>query len=179
MIFQGTVLGPPLWNLFFEDARIPIQKSSFKEIVFADDLNAYKRIKRAVRNTTGFKYGRMCQHALHKWGEANNVTFDPKKESMSIISRESPEGDGFKMLGVIFDTSLYMTQAVLKLSEVANWKVRTILRTKRYYNRDESMNLYKNRVLGFIEYRTAAIYHCAENLLQQIDLVQQRVCNAM
>ena len=142
MIFQGTVLGPPLWNLFFEDARIPIQKSSFKEIVFADDLNAYKRIKRTVRNNTGFKYGRMCQHALHKWGEANNVTFDPKKESMSIISRDSPEGDGFKILGVRFDTSLYMAQAVLKLSEDANWKVRTILRTKRFHNREESMNLY-------------------------------------
>ena len=83
------------------------------------------------------------------------------------------------MLGVLFDTSLYMTQAVLKLSEVANWKVRTILRTKRYYNRDESMNLYKSHVLEFIEYRTAAIYHCAENLLQQIDLVQKRVCKAM
>ena len=37
-VFQGTVLGPMLWNLFFEDAALPIRRSGFKEIVFADDL---------------------------------------------------------------------------------------------------------------------------------------------
>ena len=45
MLFQGTVLGPTLWNLFFEDSRVPITKAKFKEIVFADDLNAYKKVK--------------------------------------------------------------------------------------------------------------------------------------
>ena len=58
MIFQGTVFGPPLWNLFFEDARLPIQQANFKEIVFADDLNAYKSLKSSVRNKTAFKLGK-------------------------------------------------------------------------------------------------------------------------
>ena len=39
MVFQGTVLGPTLWNLFYEDARRAIQEAGFVEIVNADDLN--------------------------------------------------------------------------------------------------------------------------------------------
>ena len=42
MLFQGTVLGPQLWDLFFEDAASAINECLYEEIIFADDLNAYK-----------------------------------------------------------------------------------------------------------------------------------------
>jgi hypothetical protein len=43
MVYQGTVTGPSLWNFFFEDARHAINETFFTEIVYADDLNAYRR----------------------------------------------------------------------------------------------------------------------------------------
>ena len=42
MVYQGTALGPPLWNICYEDASMAIRCHGFCEIVFADDLNAYK-----------------------------------------------------------------------------------------------------------------------------------------
>ena len=42
MVFQGTVLGPQLWNFFFADAANAIQEFMYKEVIFADDFNAYK-----------------------------------------------------------------------------------------------------------------------------------------
>ena len=48
MIYQGTVLGPLLWNAFFEDASIAIKKSGFKETKFADDLQAYRGYEKNV-----------------------------------------------------------------------------------------------------------------------------------
>jgi len=42
MIFQGTVLGPPLWNIFYQDAKRAIEEMMYEECVYADDLNAYK-----------------------------------------------------------------------------------------------------------------------------------------
>ena len=42
MVYQGTVWGPPLWNCFYADARKAIITKAFTEIVFADDLNAFK-----------------------------------------------------------------------------------------------------------------------------------------
>ena len=41
-VFQGTVLGPPLWNLFYADARKAVNAKGFDESVFADDFNAWK-----------------------------------------------------------------------------------------------------------------------------------------
>ena len=42
MVFQGTVLGPPLRNTFYEDARQAVQDANFQAVVYADDLNAYR-----------------------------------------------------------------------------------------------------------------------------------------
>ena len=50
MVFQGTVWGPCLWHLFFEDAQLAIQDAGFEEVVFADDLNAFKAFDNAVPN---------------------------------------------------------------------------------------------------------------------------------
>ena len=41
MIYPGTVWGPWLWNIFYEDDRLALHVCEFPEIVFADDLNAY------------------------------------------------------------------------------------------------------------------------------------------
>ena len=45
MVFQGTVLGPSLWNMFYEDARRAIHETGFEEIVYADDLNRFKEFE--------------------------------------------------------------------------------------------------------------------------------------
>ncbi len=42
ILFQGTVRGPHLWNAVFGDVRSAVQDMGFTEVVFADDLNAYK-----------------------------------------------------------------------------------------------------------------------------------------
>ena len=42
IVYQGTVLGPVLWNLFYADVKDACEATDFLEIVFADDLNAYK-----------------------------------------------------------------------------------------------------------------------------------------
>ena len=38
-VFQGTVLGPPLWNCFHKEAKRAAQVLDFIETVFADDFN--------------------------------------------------------------------------------------------------------------------------------------------
>ena len=46
MVFQGTVLGPPLWNIFYADCSRPVQKKGFNESIFADDLNGFRNFAR-------------------------------------------------------------------------------------------------------------------------------------
>ena len=70
-----------------------------------------------------------CQESLHVWGAANQVTFDPAKESLNIISTTCPHGDPFRVLGIEFDNKLQMGLAVHETAIAAGWKMRTIMRT--------------------------------------------------
>ena len=103
------------------------------------------------------------------------MTFDNTKDSVGIMSRTEPEGPDIKLLGFRFDMRLNMEGAVSQLHNAAMWKLRTLLKTKRYYSHREVVNLYKSKVLGFIEYRTSAIYNVCSTVLQQIDRVQDKL----
>ena len=48
MIFQGTVLGPILCNIFYADCKRPVRAKTFTETVFADDLNCFKGYPKAI-----------------------------------------------------------------------------------------------------------------------------------
>ena len=86
MVFQGTVWGLILWNVFYEDAVLAVQKSGFTEVVFADDLNAFLEVEPRQQNERALEKGKACQQQLHKWGPANQVTFDSSKESLHVLS---------------------------------------------------------------------------------------------
>lgn len=87
MVFQGTVLGTPLWNVFYEDANRAIHKLHYTEVVYADDLNAFLVFPASVPNKDILKNLATCQTELHEWGYANQVAFDPQKESVHIPSK--------------------------------------------------------------------------------------------
>ena len=47
-VFQGTVLGPVLWNVFFADVSIPAQSTGGESYKFADDLSVFKGFDKTV-----------------------------------------------------------------------------------------------------------------------------------
>ena len=89
MVYQGTVLGPPLWNVFYENAAIAIRVHGFCEIVFADDLNAYKAFELTAANNEIVADLENCQHEVHIWSKTNQVCFGATKESMQILALTS------------------------------------------------------------------------------------------
>ena len=127
MVYQGTVLGPPLWNVYCADAAAAVNMIGFLEIVFADDLNCFKDVGFNVTHETMHAEMHQCQLALHKWGWANQVSFDPIKESKHILALNSGEGSNFRLLGVSFDHALSMRAAVEELVFEAGWKIASII----------------------------------------------------
>ena len=86
MVFQGTVWAPVLWSVFYEDSAKPVKDAGFTEVVFADDLNAFKEYDAAADNAEALAEARTCQTKLHTWGKANQVSFESTKESFHVIS---------------------------------------------------------------------------------------------
>ena len=174
MVFQGTVLGPPLWNTFFADASPVVQKSGFRDTVFADDLNCDKVFTSSTSNVEVFEDLKTCQNNLHKWGASNQVTFDSKKESFHVLHRRFSVGKDFQVLGVMWDTKLLMDVECEDVGSRANQKLTALLRCKRFYSTADLVRLYKAHVLPILEFPTAAIYHATNTNLKKLDMVQNR-----
>ena len=96
MVYQGTVFGLMLWNIFFKDASDAIRTAGFEDISYADDLNAYKIHPGHLSQTFLQQDMNVVQHNLHSWGEANGVRFDASKESFHVLSRTQDSGSSFK-----------------------------------------------------------------------------------
>ena len=152
-----------------------MRDAGFTEVVFADDLNAFKAFDLATSNEEVQTAAKNCQKNLHSWGRANQVNFENTKESLHVFSHRFPQGEDFKLLGVHFDCKLAMETAVHKLAGEAHWKLRTLLRAAKYHCDADLVLLYKSRLLGYLEYRTPALYHASDTTLQALDKVQEKL----
>ena len=91
---------------------------------------------------------------------------------MHVISRQDPHGDNFKILGIEFDCKLLMHSAVRQTADSASWKLRSVMRSSRFFTHSDIILHYKSHILSFVEYRTAGIYHACTSVLQVLDSVQ-------
>ena len=178
-IFQGTVLGPPLWNGFFGDAKRATSILDFFEVVFADDFNCAKEFSPATTIEDVMENLKRCQESLHSWGRANSVSFDAKKESLHVLHRRQGCGGNFKQLGVTFDARLSMEDGIGEIANEAGWRLRAILRPQRFFKLSELMRLYKSQVLSYLESATPAIFHAAPSHLFLLDRIQRRFIRAV
>ena len=142
-VFQGTVLGTPLWNTFFADSSRPLTKKGFAATAFADDLNAWKAFRLNRESATPFE-GPLrelvaAQAELHKWGASNQVLFDPWKQSFHILHRTFHHGDTFKILGGVFNTQLRMLTAARHVATEASRRLKALLRSRRFFTCPESI----------------------------------------
>eukprot|EP00973_Karenia_brevis_P037090 5113302-Karenia_brevis.AAC.1 len=109
MVYQGTVLGPVLWNTFFGSVYRPIREFGFDALVFADDLNAFRFVPNTFEDDLGYALLSDVSDIIHDWGYVNQVAFDPSKESCHILScRGGDDTVLFKYLGIWFDVHLSM-----------------------------------------------------------------------
>ena len=146
-VFQGTVLGSPLWNVFYADARFAVNNLGFKETVFADDFNAWKTFN--PQETCVQAHQQKAQRDLHDWGWANQVLFDPLKESFHTLHRAFFAGEDFKILGVLFDPQLLMHSACRTVATEAGRRLRKLLRSRQFFTTPELMLEFSGRNPSF------------------------------
>ena len=164
-VYQGTVLGPSLWNVYFAPVGDKIKQNTFGYNLFADDLTSHATVSNNIDNEDCLFVLANLQDSIHRWGRKEQITFDRDKESCHIISKTCPHGDPFKLLGISFDMKLQMNICIRDTVVKSNYKLRIILRTQRFYNDRDLVNLYKAQILSFIEFRTSSIYHACPSTL--------------
>ena len=93
---------------------------------------------------------------------------------MHVVGRQHAQGENFKILGVKFDCKLLMVEAVVETADSASWKLRSLLRSRRFFCDADMITHYKSHILSFVEYRTPGIYHACSSVLSRLDSVQDR-----
>jgi hypothetical protein len=77
------------------------------------------------------------------------------------------------LLGVVFfDCQLDMQNAIKSLAGKVKWKIVMLLRSRRSFSTEDLVTKYKQQILSYIEYRSAAIYHATCTALSRIDKMQ-------
>ena len=172
MVYQGTVWGPSLWNVFFADVREPAEATGCSERKFADDLNMFKKFARTTANEDIMSDLDLCQASVHEWRRKNRVSFGTLKEEFVVLDPRDGVGGPFRMLGPVIDNKLRMDIAISKLYRKAKPKARALLRCSRFFSLSDLLCLFKAHVRSQIEWCNAAIYHAARSLLTKLDSVQ-------
>ena len=173
-VFQGTVLGPPSWSIFFTDVTYTIRQHNYQESLFADDLTAERSYPKTTPNHQLYHDAQQLQTAIHHWGHNNRVIFDPSKEHTAIIHPTLGEGTNFKYLGAITDPKLSMLPEINRILSKAKPKVTAILRTTPYFNTTDLLLQFKSHVWPHLEGTTGAIYHAHTTHLAKLDHLQDQ-----
>ena len=171
-VFQGTVLGPPLWNVFFSDVTRAASFSGGDPSLFADDLSVFQTFDKHVANEEVLKSMQVCREKVHSWGRINRVAFDPSKEHQVVIHPIHGEGESFKLLGCMVDCKLLMHDAVENILSQMRPKMQAILRTKPHYSSEALLGQFRTHVWGIMETHSGGIFHACDSLLHKLDSMQ-------
>ena len=172
MVFQGTVLGPTFWNIFFADVHEPAERNGAKERRFADDLSLSKQYAASVKNDEIQADLRRSQADIHAWGRSNRVAFDPLKEEFAVLAARGGDAQTFRLLGPLLDEKLLMHACIDKLYRKAKPKARALLRCRRFFSIGDMLALFKAHVRSQVEWCNGAIYHASPAKLAHLDSVQ-------
>ena len=180
MVFQGTVLGPYLWNVFFRDVSDAVASvDGLQDTKFADDLSASKEYPTTTDNVTILNELRQCQSAAHAWGDRNRVAFDPSKEEFCVLDAQLGHGRVFRLLGPMIDNKLRTRACVDKVYKKAKPKVRRLLRARRFFSTGQLVLQFKSHIWGVVESVTSAVYHAAPSVVAKLDRIQESFVEKM
>ena len=129
-VFQGTVLGPPLWNIFFADVGTSANSTGGAEHKFADDLNVFQEFDQHEPLENINSNLALCRKRVHKWGSTNRVSFDASKEHIVVMHPSLGHGPAFKLLGCMMDTDLRMHSCIEQILSKIRSKITALLRTR-------------------------------------------------
>ena len=173
MVFQGTVLGPPLWNSFFADVIHHVPEGQQEINLFADDLTVMTSVSQNHSNDLLLETLSEIQVRTHAWGARNQVEFDPGKEYFKIIHPALGQGEDWKLLGTLLDSRLSMKPCIEMLLSKLRPKIRALCRLQHMYSVKQMLNLFKAHIWSILEYSNGALILACETQLKRLDSMQR------
>ncbi|KAG0723280.1 putative RNA-directed DNA polymerase from transposon BS [Chionoecetes opilio] len=147
---QGSVLGPLLWNVYFNDILQLIPEAK----AYADDCTlTFTSCERTDRHNTVIRINRALQ-SIASWGKRWQVTFAPDKTQAVLISRRQDAVNWDQHAILLAGRKIHLQESVNILGGVGT--------------------LYKSQVRSLMEYSPLAWSSCPPSYLRLLDRAQAR-----
>ncbi len=178
---QGTVQGPPLFNVFIDDIDEVARKIDLL-LKFADDTKGMKTIE-------GEKDRKILQDTLDglfEWAERWGMKFNLGKCKIMHVGRNNPgykyfmggvelaEVEEERDVGVVIHKNLKPTAQCLKASNTASAVLRQICQNFHFRDRHVFIRLYKQYVRPHLEFSTPAWSPWLKGDIDVLESVQRK-----
>ena len=173
IVFQGTVLGPALWNAFFSDVSHAVPQGNQIINLFADDLTVMSFAPQQQSLDLLQQELTEAQQRTHDWGRDNQVQFDPSKESFHFLHPSLGQGPDFRLFGTLVDCKMTMFPDIEQVLGKIRPKIRAMLRLRHLYSMSAMIAQFKTHIWSHLEYSNGALLLANRTQLKRLDKVQR------
>ena len=179
---QGTVLGPPLFNVFIDDID-EVAKKIELILKFADDTKGMKTIE----SEEDRKILQETLDGLFEWAEKWGMKFNLDKCKIMHIGRNNPghkyymggmelsEVEEERDVGVVIHKTLKPSAQCAKAANTAMAVLRQVCQNFHFRDRHVFLNLYKQYVRPHLEFSTPAWSPWLKGDIEKLEAVQKKV----
>lgn len=171
---QGTVNGPPLFNIEYD--TLSISSPQVTPVKFADDANLIHP------RPSGVSAIDVLAEVRH-WCDQNNMLLNESKTKILNVSHkrtpaipnEEPAVKVMKVLGVHVDNCLTFSVHVEKLCKNVSRNIYLLYRLKSLgYDKSDIQHLYQSLVMPLLEYCCTVWGAATDTALRKIDSLQRK-----
>lgn len=183
---QGSVIGPLLWNVYFNDILQLIPEA----YAYADDCTLTFTCNKENREETITRINETLK-LIVSWGKRWQVSLAPEKTQVLLISRRHDSHDdnlsplklegktlplqsSINILGVQIDAHLSFTNHVKEIATKCGRKLACIRRIAHLLDSKGCLMLYNSQVRSHMEYSPLVWSSCPPSHLRLLDKVQEK-----
>ena len=186
---QGSVLGPPLFNIYTRSFPEKVNSIGYEIEGFADDHQIRKHFSPIFQvKALGMNIDR-CFQVITAWMNEFFLGLNSSKTKILVVAPPSVQNnilvkgtfidgrcirfvDSAKNLGIIIDNELLFEDQIKKLVSTCLNTIRSISRIKAFLNEDQLKTLVSALVFSKIDYCNALYYGLNSRLLNKLQVVQ-------
>ena len=187
-VVQGSVLGPPLFNIYIRSLYTYMKESKFNIFGFADDQQLLKTFV-PVLQVTAFDDINRCLSKIKTWMNEFFLCLNSNKTKILVICPPSIRDtiiirgtyidnvcirfvQHARNLGVVLDESMSFDQQIKSIIKSCIGKIRKIAEIKSFLTEEELKTIVCSSILSKIDYCNAIYYGINDSLLKKLQSVQ-------
>ena len=187
---QGSVLGPVLFNIYIRSIYATVKSLGFLIYGYADDHQVFKTFKPKNQHICLTEELKFCFHSIQQWMTQYFLQCNGPKTQIILFGTPSilktihiggiflSQGilvrfiSTVKNLGFLMDSSLTMSNQIMKLKKASFDTIRKITKIQALLSKDNLKTIVNSLVVACLDYCNALYYGIGQKLHQQLQQIQ-------